>query len=296
MRRFLTAAVLSAPASGGDTAVPRLVFPLVAKTDLWDNYGDPRGNGSHAGIDMENPWRAPVVAVEDGRIKYWESGLGGCMLYHYGASGTTYMYIHLNNDLTARNDNKGGCVKDVSFALPKGKMVALVGPSGAGKTTLADLLPRFHDPVGGQITMDGVPLTRLSRRSLRGLMGVVSQDTVLRKGLRQNKGMEREVERYRNEYCIQPAFLTGLDKLSGGTEANTGKLQERRIAYRLKTGANWAGPIKDFRRSSCHSRMSFFAAIFFPPPDSSVILPESQKRGQKVLGRHLRMGGYDGEG
>ena len=47
-------------------AVPRLVFPLVAKTDLWDNYGDPRGNGRHAGIDMENPWRAPVVAVEDG--------------------------------------------------------------------------------------------------------------------------------------------------------------------------------------------------------------------------------------
>ena len=53
--------------------MPRLVFPLVAKTDLWDNYGDPRANGRHAGIDMENPWRAPVVAVEDGTIKYWES-------------------------------------------------------------------------------------------------------------------------------------------------------------------------------------------------------------------------------
>ena len=58
-------------------------------------------------------------------------------------------------------------------------MVALVGPSGAGKTTLADLLPRFHDPTGGRILMDGVPLTRLTRRSLRALMGVVSQDTVL---------------------------------------------------------------------------------------------------------------------
>ena len=70
-------------------------------------------------------------------------------------------------------------LSEVSFALPKGKVVALVGPSGAGKTTLADLLPRFHDPTGGQITMDGVPLTRLTRRSLRALMGVVSQDTVL---------------------------------------------------------------------------------------------------------------------
>src|SRR5262249_52331271 len=68
---------------------------------------------------------------------------------------------------------------EVSFSLQKGKVLALVGPSGAGKTTLADLLPRFHDPTEGVIAMDGVPLTRLTRRSLRGLMGVVSQDTVL---------------------------------------------------------------------------------------------------------------------
>jgi hypothetical protein len=104
--------------------VPQLVFPLVAKTDLWDNYGDPRGNGRHAGIDMENPWRAPVVAVEPGTVKYWESGLGGCMLYLYGASGTTYLYIHLNNDLTPRNDNRGGCKPGVAFAVPNGAKVA----------------------------------------------------------------------------------------------------------------------------------------------------------------------------
>ncbi len=70
-------------------------------------------------------------------------------------------------------------LRDISFTLGKGKIVALVGPSGAGKTTLADLLPRFHDPVIGQVLMDGVPVTRLGRRSLRSLMGVVSQDTVL---------------------------------------------------------------------------------------------------------------------
>jgi subfamily B ATP-binding cassette protein MsbA len=70
-------------------------------------------------------------------------------------------------------------LRDVSFAIPKGKVVALVGPSGAGKTTLADLLPRFHDPTAGRILLDDVPLTRLRRRSLRALMGVVSQDAVL---------------------------------------------------------------------------------------------------------------------
>jgi len=70
-------------------------------------------------------------------------------------------------------------LREVSFSLGKGRVVALVGPSGAGKTTVADLLPRFHDPSMGQVLMDGVPLTRIGRRSLRALMGVVSQDTVL---------------------------------------------------------------------------------------------------------------------
>ncbi len=70
-------------------------------------------------------------------------------------------------------------LRDVSFTIPRGKVVALVGPSGAGKTTLADLLPRFYDPTEGRILLDGVPLDRLTRRSIRALMGVVSQDTVL---------------------------------------------------------------------------------------------------------------------
>jgi hypothetical protein len=120
----LGAAAFATTANGRQSGpVPRLVFPLVAKTVLWDNYGDPRPNGRHAGIDMENPWRAPFVAVEDGTIKYWESSLGGCMLYLYGASGTTYLCIHLNDDLTAKNDNNSGCVRDVSFAVANGATV-----------------------------------------------------------------------------------------------------------------------------------------------------------------------------
>jgi hypothetical protein len=105
----LAAAASASPSSGGSQAVPRLVFPLVAETALWDNYGDSRDTHPHAGIDMENPWRAPVVAVEAGKVSYATSGLGGCMLYLHGRSGTMYMYIHLNNDLTAKNDNRGDC-------------------------------------------------------------------------------------------------------------------------------------------------------------------------------------------
>jgi len=72
-------------------------------------------------------------------------------------------------------------------------------------------------------------------------------DTVLRKGLRQNSAMTKEVDRYRNQYCVTDAFLAGLDKIGASAEANTAKIREWRISYVLKTGANWAGPIKSFR-------------------------------------------------
>ena len=70
-------------------------------------------------------------------------------------------------------------LREVAFRVAKGEVVALVGPSGAGKTTLLELVPRFHDPDAGAVRLDGVPLTELTRRSLRELIAVVSQDTVL---------------------------------------------------------------------------------------------------------------------
>jgi hypothetical protein len=75
----------------------------------------------------------------------------------------------------------------------------------------------------------------------------LSFDSVLRAGLRQNKALESEVQRYKMNYCVLDDFLRSIDKLAGSNEANKAKILERRISYVLKTGANWAGPIKDFR-------------------------------------------------
>jgi subfamily B ATP-binding cassette protein MsbA len=70
-------------------------------------------------------------------------------------------------------------ISEVNFNLEKGKTIALVGPSGSGKSTLADLLSRFYDVKSGAITIDGVDLRDLKLSDLRGLMGIVSQESIL---------------------------------------------------------------------------------------------------------------------
>lgn len=70
-------------------------------------------------------------------------------------------------------------LKDIDLYLPRGTTLALVGGSGAGKSTLADLLPRFYDPISGSIEIDGLDLREFELQSLRGAMGIVSQDTFL---------------------------------------------------------------------------------------------------------------------
>lgn len=70
-------------------------------------------------------------------------------------------------------------LKGINLEIPKGKTIALVGPSGGGKSTLADLLPRFYDPIKGRVTMDGIPLTDLSIHDLRANLGIVTQESIL---------------------------------------------------------------------------------------------------------------------
>lgn len=70
-------------------------------------------------------------------------------------------------------------LRNINLKVDKGKTVALVGPSGGGKSTLADLVPRFYDPSEGQVLLDGIPLTEYDIDSLRKLMGVVTQESIL---------------------------------------------------------------------------------------------------------------------
>lgn len=85
------------------------------------------------------------------------------------------------------NDDEATVLSHVSIDIPAGKSVALVGPSGAGKTTICSLLPRFYDVTGGQITIDGQDVRSLTLKSLRSQIGVVQQDVYLFSGtIREN--------------------------------------------------------------------------------------------------------------
>jgi subfamily B ATP-binding cassette protein MsbA len=70
-------------------------------------------------------------------------------------------------------------LKDINLTIRRGEIIAIVGKSGVGKTTLVDLLPRFHDPSQGVIFLDGIDISTASLKSLRGQIGVVSQDVIL---------------------------------------------------------------------------------------------------------------------
>jgi hypothetical protein len=160
MRRLipvlLVVALGSVSTSSAASGVPKFLFPVVGTTNYTDDFGQARAGGPHQGNDLLADKRAPAVAVEAGTIEYWTtSASAGCMLYLKGESGTMYEYIHLNNDLTAGNDNKGKCIQGVSYAVPDGshvdagQTIGYVGDSGDANGIHAHLHFELH-PHGGK--------------------------------------------------------------------------------------------------------------------------------------------------
>jgi len=137
-------------------------------------------------------------------------------------------------------------LQNVSFTAPKGSVVALVGASGAGKTTLVDLIPRFYEPDRGRIAIDGVDTREIRLDALRALMGIVGQDTVLFNDTVRNNIAYGAPEQYpvdRIEEAARAAnahdFITelpdGYDTLLGerGTRLSGGQRQRIAIARAL---------------------------------------------------------------
>jgi ATP-binding cassette subfamily B protein len=137
-------------------------------------------------------------------------------------------------------------LKDINFTCNPGDVIALLGSTGSGKTSLVNLLPRFYDPSSGVITLDGVDITQYPRKYLRSQIGIVEQEPFLfSRSIRENitYGVHREVEQ---EEIIQAAkfaaihdvileFPSGYDTLVGerGVTLSGGQKQRMAIARAL---------------------------------------------------------------
>jgi hypothetical protein len=146
----------TAAASPAGKVPDHIIFPVVGKVQYTDDFGAPRPGGAHQGNDLMAAKKSPAVAAEAGKVKYWTtSGSAGCMLYLYGESGTTYLYIHLNNDVTMKNDNRGKCVRGTAYTVKDGakvaagQQIAYVGDSGDANGGASHLHFEVH-PGGGK--------------------------------------------------------------------------------------------------------------------------------------------------
>ena len=115
-------------------------------------------------------------------------------------------------------------VNDLSGVIPKGHRVAVVGHTGAGKSTLINLIMRFYDAAEGRITVDGVDARDIALKDLRGLFGLVLQDVFVFSGsLRENIVLDRELDEARLDDVLKQSQLHDLvSRLPQGLETQVG--------------------------------------------------------------------------
>jgi subfamily B ATP-binding cassette protein MsbA len=149
--------------SGGDMMAYIAIFGLLinpAKNLSTSIFNIQRGAAAMARV--EDLLKAPVTIIDDPKAKKLE---------------TFRDKIEFRNVCFAYED--AGILEDINLVIEKGKTVALVGSSGAGKSTMADLVPRFHDVSGGELLIDGVNIRDYSLRSVRDQMSIVTQEPIL---------------------------------------------------------------------------------------------------------------------
>jgi hypothetical protein len=193
---LLVLALLTLAAGAAAAPPAKIIFPVLGQAVYVDDFGQPRPGGPHQGIDIVAPKRNLTLAAEAGKVEFWAtSSRAGCMLYLHGASGTTYNYIHLNNDLTAHNDNRGKCVAGTAYArglksgakVVAGQPVGYVGDSGDADGRTPHLHFELHP--GGKSAVDPYPWLQRGQHllfaaprgtpftlELRGTVAAVSAD------------------------------------------------------------------------------------------------------------------------
>jgi subfamily B ATP-binding cassette protein MsbA len=156
--------------------------------------------------DVANPITRGVAALERG-LSLLEGSTdeqGGS----FKPSGTVSGALQLSNVSVQFGEGKAPALSRLSLSIKAGEVVALVGPSGAGKTTLVNLLPRFLSPTSGQITLDGVQLPEWDLNALRQQFALVSQDVVmLNESVAANVALGADIDEARVWSALEAANL-----------------------------------------------------------------------------------------
>ncbi|WP_433945597.1 ABC transporter ATP-binding protein [Paenibacillus sp. SN-8-1] len=193
--------------------------------------------------DLANQWNTLLTAIAgaervfevmDEEVEIKDEGSSVKLDHVDGAVSFSHVSFSYEED--------GDTLADITFEAKPGEMVALVGPTGAGKTTLIQLLSRFYDPTGGLITVDGRDITTIQRQSLRSHMAFVLQDSFLFQGtIRENirfgrlDASDEEVEeasKLANAHAFIMRLEGGYDKVleTGGSGISQGQKQLLAIA------------------------------------------------------------------
>ena len=134
--------------------------------------------------------------------------------------------IEFNNVVFTYPTRTSPALNNVSFKIPAGQTIALVGRSGAGKSTIANLIPRFYDVSAGEILLDGINIKEYTLKSLRNQIGYVSQQVHLFNGTIADNISYGAKNKYNREDVIQAAKLANamefIDKLESGLDTEIG--------------------------------------------------------------------------